>query len=222
MMHAGIKGSSPFMSDALMREESRPAPAPAAKAKRTEAGFNCAAHGLRGIAALMVFSAHLLGGSAEHVYQDHSAYVQFVLRPWQFGVYGVYLFFTISGFVILPSVLRYSTGQFALRRFLRLYPLFLTLTLLFVLLNAVTNAYPDLNNWPTILAGVTFTNLFWHTEQLTPNAWSLTFEVIFYSLTCLAVTLLVKKRNWLLGDRKSVVEGKSVSVRDDLGGCLIL
>src|SRR3546814_5038332 len=123
MMHAGIKGSSPFMSDALMREESRPAPAPAAKAKRTEAGFNCAAHGLRGIAALMVFSAHLLGGSAEHVYQDHSAYVQFVLRPWQFGVYGVYLFFTISGFVILPSVLRYSTGQFALRRFLRLYPL---------------------------------------------------------------------------------------------------
>src|SRR3546814_14903659 len=60
-------------------------------------------------------------------------------------------------------------------------------------------AYPDLNNWPTILAGVTFTNLFWHTEQLTPNAWSLTFEVIFYSLTCLAVTLLVKKRNWLLG-----------------------
>src|SRR3546814_5667917 len=97
------------------------------------------------------------------------------------------------------SVLRYSTGQFALRRFLRLYPLFLTLTLLFVLLNAVTNAYPDLNNWPTILAGVTFTNLFWHTEQLTPNAWSLTFEVIFYSLTCLAVTLLVKKRNWLLG-----------------------
>src|SRR3546814_16593896 len=83
-------------------------------------------------------------------------------------------------------------------------------------------AYPDLNNWPTILAGVTFTNLFWHTEQLTPNAWSLTFEVIFYSLTCLAVTLLVKKRNWLLGDRKSVVEGKSVSVRDDLGGCLIL
>src|SRR3546814_12014022 len=86
-----------------------------------------------------------------------------------------------SELVILPSVLRYSTGQFALRRFLRLYPLFLTLTLLFVLLNAVTNAYPDLNNWPTILAGVTFTNLFWHTEQLTPNAWSLTFEVIFYS-----------------------------------------
>src|SRR3546814_2636247 len=88
-----------------------------------------------------------------------------VLRPWQFGVYGVYLFFTISGFVILPSVLRYSTGQFALRRFLRLYPLFLTLTLLFVLLNAVTNANPDLNNWPTILAGVTFTNLFWISEE---------------------------------------------------------
>src|SRR3546814_18959352 len=91
--------------------------------------FNCASHFLRGFAALMVFSAHLLGGSAEHVSQDHSAYVQFVLRPWQFGVSGVYLFFTISGFVILPSVLRYSTGQFALRRFLRLYPLFLTLTL---------------------------------------------------------------------------------------------
>src|SRR3546814_380620 len=205
MMHAGIKGSSPFMSDALMREESRPAPAPAAKTKRTEAGFNCAAHGLRGIAALMVFSAHLLGGSAEHVYQDHSAYVQFVLRPWQFGVYGVYLFFTISGFVILPSVLRYSTGQFALRRFLRLYPLFLTLTLLFVLLNAVTNAYPDLNNWPTTLATVTFTNPFCHTETHTPNACTLTYEVDVYCHTFLAVALLAEKSNHNRGGMPSMM-----------------
>src|SRR3546814_20034241 len=87
MMHAGIKGSSPFMSDALMREESRPAPAPAAKDKRTEAGFNCAAQGLRGIAAILVFSAHLLGGSAEHVYQYTYSYCQFVPRPWQVGVH---------------------------------------------------------------------------------------------------------------------------------------
>ncbi|MCF8709887.1 acyltransferase [Rhizorhapis sp. SPR117] len=148
---------------------------------------------------MMVFCAHLLGGTAEHIYQNHSDYVAFVVRPWQFGVYGVELFFTISGFVILPSILRYSAGQFALRRLLRLYPLFFALTLLFVLLNSVTNEYPETNNWRAIIGGFTFTNLFLQTEQLTPNAWSLTYEVMFYILTCLGVTFLVKQRRWVVG-----------------------
>ena len=69
--------------------------------------FNSSAHGLRGIASMMVFFAHLLGGTAEHIYSGRADYVAFVERPWNFGVYGVELFFVISGFVILPSVMRY-------------------------------------------------------------------------------------------------------------------
>lgn len=146
--------------------------------------FNIAAHGLRGIAAMMVFWGHLLGGTARHIYENDPSYGRAVEAVWHLGTAGVVLFFVISGFVIWPSLVRYSPSQFALRRFLRIYPLFFTLTLLFVALNMATDLYPHLNNVRTIIAGLTFTNLFTGTEQLTPNAWSLTFEAIFYALAC--------------------------------------
>ncbi|AKH42849.1 peptidoglycan/LPS O-acetylase OafA/YrhL [Altererythrobacter atlanticus] len=144
--------------------------------------FNAATHGLRGLASLAVFWAHLLGGTAEHIYDDNAAYVHLVHAPWCLGSWGVQLFFAISGFVILPSIRRYTLGQFALRRFLRLYPLFFAFSALFIILNALTNEYPGTNNPTAVLAGLTFLNLFTGTEQLTPNAWSLTYEVMFYTL----------------------------------------
>lgn len=160
-----------------------PVRSPPRVAKRTD--FNPAAHGLRGIASMMVFWAHLLGGTAEHVYAHNAFYVALVWPPWSFGAWGVELFFAISGFVILPSIMRYSLGQFALRRFFRLYPLFFVFTALFVILNGLFNTYPALNTPTAVVAGFLFLNLFTHTDQLTPNAWSLTYEVMFYALAAL-------------------------------------
>ena len=159
--------------------------------------FNTSVHGLRGVASLMVFFAHLLGGPAEHIYFDRLGYVNGVVPFWNFGTYGVYLFFAISGFVILPSVLRYSPKEFFVRRFLRIYPIFFVFTLLFVILNAITNHIPETNSLLPIFAGFTFLNLVVGTEQLTPNAWSLTYEVMFYALTALAVFFMVKKQSMI-------------------------
>jgi len=167
------------MSSRPATAQSIPAEKPQSTSKRE---FNAATHGLRGIASLGVFWAHLLGGTAEHIYDDNATYVNLVLAPWHLGSWGVQLFFVISGFVILPSIRRYSLSQFALRRFLRLYPLFFAFSLAFIILNALTNEYPGTNNPIAALAGLTFLNLFTHTEQLTPNAWSLTYEVMFYTL----------------------------------------
>lgn len=155
--------------------------------------FNIAAHGLRGIASLMVFFAHLLGGTAEHVYASNAAYVDGITPFWNFGTFGVCLFFVISGFVILPSAMRYSPTEFAARRFMRLYPLFFAFSVLFILLNATTNLYPETNNLTSVLAGLTFLNLFARTEQLTPNAWSLTFEVWFYVFMAAFVFVAVRR-----------------------------
>lgn len=158
-----------------------------------EAEFNIAAHGLRGLASLMVVAAHILGGTARHIYQANQSYVQAIEAPWFLGVFGVKLFFVISGYVILPSALRYSTSDFAKRRFLRIYPLFFVASVLFIALNYYTNEYPGLNNLKSIVSGLLFINLFTGTEQLTPNAWSLTFEVIFYALTSWVVYSFVKR-----------------------------
>lgn len=160
--------------------------------------FNAATHGLRGIASLLVFYAHLLGGTAEHIYADDLFYVELVRGPWNVGVWGVELFFTISGFVILPSIMRYSLKDFAERRFLRLYPLFFVLSVVYVALNALTNAYPDSNNVLTVVSGFLFLNLVTGTEQLTPNAWSLTYEVMFYALAALSFHFIFRKRIWIV------------------------
>lgn len=160
--------------------------------------FNVAAHGLRGVASMMVFFAHILGGTAEHVYYRNTYYVDLIQAPWKFGTWGVELFFVISGFVILPSVLRYTPREFAWRRFLRIYPLFFVLSLLFVVLNAATNDYPKLNNTEAIIAGLLFLNLVTGTEQPAPNAWSLTFEVVFYAFACAIAFFGLRQRNTLI------------------------
>lgn len=162
-------------------------------------GFNAAAHGLRGLAAVFVMLAHIIGGTAEHIYPHVKSYVQWVRYPWNFGTFGVEIFFVISGYVILQSAIKYNLKEFGLRRFVRIYPLFFALSLLFIALNFVTNAYKELNNVETIVSGLLFINLFTGTEQLTPNAWSLSYEACFYVLTALIVTFAYKRRNMLLG-----------------------
>ncbi|KQY14926.1 hypothetical protein ASE23_25845 [Rhizobium sp. Root73] len=155
--------------------------------------FNVAAHGLRGLASIMVLGAHILGGTARHIYPANESYVHAIEAPWFLGVFGVKLFFVISGYVILPSALRYSIHEFAQRRFLRIYPLFFVASVVFITLNYLTNEYPKTNNVESIVSGLLFINLFTGTEQLTPNAWSLSYEVIFYALTCWVVYTSVKR-----------------------------
>lgn len=156
--------------------------------------FNAATHGLRGIASLMVFWAHLLGGTAEHIYSHNAHYIDLIGGPWNVGIWGVELFFTISGFVILPSIMRYSLKDFGERRFFRLYPLFFVLSIVYVILNILLNVYPNSNNVLSVVSGFLFLNLLTQTEQLTPNAWSLTYEVMFYALAAFSYHFLFRTR----------------------------
>ncbi len=89
---------------------------------------------LRGIAALSVMVLHYLNDS-RGAYGLDNAY-------WQFGQgnFGVQLFFMISGFVILQTLDRRSRVlDFAVARFIRLYPTFWSPLLLRMLcLNFIT------------------------------------------------------------------------------------
>ncbi len=177
--------TEPFQSD------TQPTP----QLSRRFRGFNAAAHGLRGLASIMVLLAHIIGGTARHIYPQNAAYVKGIEHPWYLGTFGVEIFFVISGFVILPSALKYDISQFAMRRFFRIYPLFFTFSIIFIVLNYMTNTQAHLNNARSIIAGLLFLNLFTGTDQLTPNAWSLSFEVAFYALTALVVTFVIRRRS---------------------------
>ncbi len=167
-------------------------------ARRGNGAFNPTVHALRGVAATMVFLAHVLGGVGLNVYPHDSSYFTVFEAPWNFGRWGVWLFFVISGYVILPSVRRYSPREFALRRFFRLYPLFLAFSLLFIAVNAYSKTFPDLNDLDSIVPALLLINLLTHTEQLTPNAWSLSYEVLFYAMACLTAHAALRRKNRLL------------------------
>jgi peptidoglycan/LPS O-acetylase OafA/YrhL len=105
----------------------------------------------------------------------------------RFGTFGVELFFVISGYVIMNSVRKYDLREFLLRRLIRIYPLFASFTLAFLVLSWITNFHshsaPSAGSGPTLgtaLLNLSFLNIYFGSPALSPNAWSLTFEANFY------------------------------------------
>lgn len=134
---------------------------------------------LRAVAALGVVEAHFSGfhGSAP-------------LSGVREGVYGVDLFFVISGFLMAKIVATGPTpAHFAFRRFARIVPFYWLLNLVWII-----------HYWPGSLAPgklvLDFT--FWpimdgpDRQPINYPGWSLTFEVLFYAV----VTLSLIWRRW--------------------------
>jgi peptidoglycan/LPS O-acetylase OafA/YrhL len=71
--------------------------------------------GLRGVAVLLVFSAHLLGGA----FPANRPFAKITARGWGGGFVGVQLFFVLSGFLITSILLRErdDDGTVSLRKF---------------------------------------------------------------------------------------------------------
>lgn len=142
--------------------------------------FNNSLHGLRGVASLMVFLAHITYGLFSNFYQDNAALMAFADYFANVGMFGVEIFFLISGYVITQSCLKYGPAQFAGRRLLRIYPLFAFVTILYFVVASVTTFDDGRATVPGLISNLLFVNLFFETVPLSPNAWSLTFEVIYY------------------------------------------
>ena len=147
-------------------------------------------HDLRGIAALLVvffhFSIYLAG-----------AYVQKDLGWILFGsgAFGVDLFFMISGFVIVLSTQKNSSiSIFAVRRFFRVYPIFI-----FVFIVGALTVYSKESNFNLIKAA-----LFIHKDYTLPSpsfgynilgtAWTLSYEMYFYIVFAIAMSISAKYR----------------------------
>ncbi len=135
---------------------------------------------LRAVAATSVVMFHLVPQTT--LATSYPA----ILTLSQFGLFGVDLFFVISGFVVtrcaLPIDSMSSSFSFLVRRFLRIYcGYYLALLPLALLLVAGMPPLTAEANIPGSLALIE-----WRLENnILPVAWSLTFELWFY--VCIAV-----------------------------------
>src|SRR5579859_5429454 len=100
--------------------------------------------GMRGVAIVMVLCVHFIGNSPAH-----TAVTREAARLAGYGIWGVDLFFVLSGFLI-TGLLYDSKGSphyfrnFYVRRTLRIFPLYYAvLALLFIVLPALPGPYPS-------------------------------------------------------------------------------
>lgn len=129
---------------------------------------------IRFIAAFSVLLQHTL----ERAYQD---FVWFSTNYFQFGVFGVTLFFLSSGYIIPVSLERHSSlKKFWIGRLFRLYPLLITsiiLTLSFSQFGLIAKV--DFS-FPILLANLSMLAKFLGQPLINGLYWTLNLEMIFY------------------------------------------
>jgi peptidoglycan/LPS O-acetylase OafA/YrhL len=105
------------------------------------------------------------------------AFSRSVRSAASYGYLGVQLFFMISGYVITLSAIGRRRSEFALARFVRLWPAFVMCLVLTVSANAMAGSVPQL---PTVLANLTMMPRLFGVANIDGVYWSLMFEILFY------------------------------------------
>ena len=157
--------------------------------------FNVTLNGYRGLCALLVFGFHI-GSAGVMPWPGGSVARDAVTFVWTSLTYGVEMFFMISGYVILGSLLRHATiGGFLKDRFIRIYcawlPALLAVTAVCVLLQM--KAFADttpLEGSAIFLANLALLPPLAPLPMIHQVSWSLTYEWVFYLLAAAGVLLL--------------------------------
>lgn len=155
-----------------------------------KSGFNASVHGARGLFAMMVFVYHIVHSGLRGFIPGDAAVSVYFLESFKFGVE---LFFGISGFVIIGALARApSIRSFLWDRATRIYPLlWATLATITVLSLIARHALPPLGSW---LLNFLAPPPFFPLAQVNPAAWSLGYEIFFY--TFCAACWAARARDW--------------------------
>ena len=178
--------------------------------------------GLRGVSIIMVLAYHMLLANKITSFN---------------GMFGVNIFFVISGFIITTVLLKekyqeggVSLNKFYMRRFLRIIPI----AYLYLLVVMVVNSYYKVIALPDIVSAALFiknTNIIpTHWDVMTGHFWSLSVEEQFYILfpvllkkstngymVALALLIILIPLFLALGDRgSSAFNGGGAHVLADL------
>ena len=163
------------------------------------------AHQLRAIAALSVVIYHYWGiffspvvrsitGTPASFVPTQPGYTRHVLSPpfgeFFYGVFGVAVFFLISGLVIPISLRSLSTGKFLARRFFRIYPVYwfclsISIGLYFICSRYWSTPLPDRISPQFLLKNLTLLHSATGIPSLDFVCWSLAVEIKFYVVVAL-------------------------------------
>ena len=143
---------------------------------------------LRAIAAFWVL--------VTHVYQ------QLGLRPRGYGFsgqWGVDVFFILSGFIIFYTTKDGSSWKkFAMKRLLRIFPLYLfCLVLYYVFFHITANTSLTPLQWLENILMMPFGDAIGYHSLVVGQAWSTCYELYFYFMIALLLVLGINKR-WLV------------------------
>lgn len=151
--------------------------------------------GLRGFAAFMVFFVHYSAQSVPWV-SENSFTSELIFNLRFLGATGVDLFFILSGFLIYGMLIKrnLSYSIYAKRRIKRIYPTFLALMCLYLLLSFIFPSESKLpENWQeatvyVIQCLLLLPGLF-DIEPMMTVAWTLSYEMFFYLLVPILIAL---------------------------------
>jgi peptidoglycan/LPS O-acetylase OafA/YrhL len=153
-------------------------------------------------------------------------YLRWSIEVFRPGEWGVIIFFVSSGFIIPSSLERYrSVGRFWIGRFFRLYPLYWAVTggalaLYFVDRYALDPLY-KLHWVRGTAANVTMAQEFIGQPHVLGQAWTLSYELVFYGLVSLLFLVGLDRRPGLVlsgGLVTALVVGTAVPARMITGG----
>lgn len=153
---------------------------------------------LRGIACICVMLFHYT-----YYYDINWKHSQKPLLIFEYGRYGVELFFLISGFVIFMSLKNKSIKDFAVLRFYRLFPAYWIAIVVIFLIGKLVTLSPEIPVHGNIsllelLTNFTMIPTIFSLKYVDSSHWSLGFELLFYFHIALIFTLSKSKENLIL------------------------
>jgi len=157
---------------------------------RGDAGNLRSMEGLRGFAVFLVFLAHYTAQIIPYIPADSVLLSAFV-EIRDIGRSGVDLFFVLSGYLIYGSLISRASSSyvsFMRRRVQRIYPTFLAVLALYVVLSFLIPAEAKIPRgaWPALrylLENALLLPGIFPIKPMITQAWSLSYEMFYYLLT---------------------------------------
>lgn len=155
--------------------------------------------GMRGFAALLVFFVHFQSLFGKYIAGEWS--FKIALFMGSIGHTGVDLFFVLSGFLVYGIVVRsqFNFKKYLLRRIQRLYPVFVTVLVSYIVLSY---AFPEHSKLPAdaistvvfILANLAMLPGMTQIEPIITVSWSLSYEWFFYLIMPVLIGFIGMRR----------------------------